>query len=278
MDVLITGGNGMVGSAITDHLDTGEYEYEFSILDIEENPDYPTTVASVGDYEAIRPAFDGVDAVIHLAVYPPGMIDENWDKIDEVNVQGTYNVLEACREADVSTVIFASTNHTVGMYEEDNRPDIYSPDRDFVIDHTDPARPDSYYGVSKLFGENLGRFHVEKKRAPDQFYAIRICSLRKEEYDHPYGDAERAVHDGEVERGSEEYNQLVDRMKAMWFSRRDCAHMVDRMLQDRSVSFDIFYGLSGNSRRFHDIDHAKERIGYDPQDDGEEWDAPSNDV
>lgn len=266
----------MVGSAITDHLDADEYR--FSILDIEENPDYPTTVANVGDYEAIRPAFDRVDAVIHLAVYPPGIIDENWDKIDEVNVQGTYNVLEACREAGVPTVIFASTNHTVGMYEEDNQPEIYGPDRDFVIDHTDPVRPDSYYGVSKLFGENLGRFYVEKKRDPDQFYAIRICSLRREEYDHPYGDAERAVHDGEVERDSKEYNQLVDRMKAMWFSRRDCAHMVNQMLQDRSVSFDVFYGLSGNSRRFHDIDYAKERIGYDPQDDGEEWDAPPNDV
>lgn len=274
MNVLITGGNGKVGTAITDHLGDDKYDYAFSILDLETNPDYPTTEASVADYEAIRPAFDGIDAVIHLAVYPPGLLDGNWEKIEEVNIQGTRNVLEACREAGVPQVIFASTNHTMGMYEEDNVPDIYGSNRNLVLDHKDPVRPDSYYGVSKLFGEKLGRFYVEKKRALAQFYAVRICSLRSEEYDHPYGDAERAVHDGEIERHSEEYERLVNRMKAMWFSRRDCAHMVDRLLHDEAVSFDIFYGVSGNSRRFHDIDHAKERIGYNPKDDGEGYDSP----
>ena len=270
MNVLVTGGSGMVGTALMDHLGG----YEFSVVDVEEHPDYPTQVASVADYDAIRPAFDGQDAVIHLAVYPPGIEDENWERMRAVNIQGTYNVLDACREAGVPKVIFASTNHVVGMYEEELAPEIYQPDTEFVIDHTTPVRPDSYYAVTKLFGEHLGRFQVEAKSAPDQFYALRICTLFGEEYDHPYGLAERAVDHGEVERGSAEYEILGKRMKAMWFSRRDCAQMVDRMLEDDSISFDIFYGVSANGTRFHDIEHARKHLGYEPRDDGTEWDGP----
>jgi len=273
MDVLITGGSGMVGTAITEHLGDDD-RFTFQVLDIEEHSEVPTTVASVEDYGAIRPAFDGIDAVVHLAVYPPGIVDENWERIDAVNVHGTYNVLEACRDAGVDQVVFASTNHVVGMYEEEFAPEIYGPDSEILIDHTDLVRPDSYYGASKLLGEHLGRFHVEKKRTPEQFYALRICSLREPEYDHPYGDAEKAVEEGDIERGSEEYEEKVARMKSMWFSRRDCAQIVECMLVDDSVSFDVFYGVSGNERRWHDIEHAREVLGYDPQDNGEEWNGP----
>lgn len=273
MRILITGANGMVGTAITDHLGTRD-EYEFVGLDHEDHPDRETFVADVSDYEAIRPAFDNVDAVIHLAVYPPGIIDENWEMIRGVNIEGTRNVLRAASEAEVETVIFASTNHVVGMYEEEHAPKIFELNHDLLIDHTSAPRPDSSYGVSKLFGENDGRFHIETMEYPKQFVAIRICSLRTPEYDHAYGDAEKGVDEGQWERGSEEYERAVARMKAMWFSRRDCAQMVDQILQNDSIEFDIFSGVSGNDRRWFDIDHAREVIGYDPQDNGEEWDAP----
>jgi nucleoside-diphosphate-sugar epimerase len=272
MEVLLTGGSGKVGTAITDHLG-GSDQYEFVALDPEPHPDCETYTESVTDYEAIRPAFDGVDAVVHLAVYPPGIVDENWEMIDRVNVQGTYNVLEACRDAGVETVVFASTNHVVGGYELEFEPDIYY-HTDVHVDHEDPVRPDSYYGVTKLFGEHLGRFHVECKDAPSQFYALRICSLREEEYDHPYGDAERGVERGDFERGTRAYEDAVARMKAMWFSRRDCAQLVELMLRDEDVDFDVFYGLSGNERRWHDISHARDVLGYEPRDDGETWDEP----
>jgi hypothetical protein len=60
----------------------------------------------------------------------------------------------------------------------------------------------------------------------------------------------------------------------MWQSRRDLAHLVDCCLRDESVSFDVFYGVSDNDRRWFDVDHAREVVGYDPEDDGETWDAP----
>jgi nucleoside-diphosphate-sugar epimerase len=275
MEVLVTGGNGMVGTAIIDNLGD-RAEYEFRSLDVEPHPDgdQDTFIASVEEYDAIRPAFDGVDAVIHLAVYVPGYVDEDWERIRSVNVEGTRNVLRAAQDAEVERVVFASTNHVVGMYEEEYAPNLYELDHDLMLDHTSPVRPDSSYGVSKLFGENDGRFFVEKMAYPERFYAIRICSLREPAYDHPYGDAERAVENGEFERGSDEYEETVRRMKAMWFSRRDCAQLIDRILQDEHTEYAIFSGVSDNDRRWFDFEHARKLVGYDPQDNGEDWDAP----
>ncbi|WP_254533993.1 NAD-dependent epimerase/dehydratase family protein [Natrinema gelatinilyticum] len=275
MKVLVTGGNGMVGTAIIDNLGDQE-EYKFRPLDIESHPDgdRDTVVASVENYDEIRPAFDGVDAVIHLAVYAPGIIDENWERIRSVNIEGTRNVLRAAQDAEVERVIFASTNHVVGMYEEEYAPDLYELDHDLLLDHTSSDRPDSSYGVSKLFGENDGRFFVENMEYPRRFYAIRICSLREPAFDHPYGDAEKAVENGEFERGSDEYEETVRRMKAMWLSRRDCAHLVNCILQDEDTEYAIFSGVSDNDRRWFDIEHARNLVGYAPRDNGESWNAP----
>jgi len=160
------------------------------------------------------------------------------------------------------------------MYEEEYKPDIYEMDFDLTIGHRDPARPGSYYGVSKLFGEDLGRMYVEKEGSLSSFYALRIASIRGEGDDHPYSDAERKVENGEIERGSEEYHQQVARHKALWFSHRDLVQLVERMLLDETVDFDIFFGVSGNDRRWVDIEHARTVLGYDPQDNGEDWSSP----
>ena len=269
MDVLVTGPYGRVGTALIDNLPD---EYDLTYLDREDHPDHDTIVADVADYDAIRPAFDDKDAVVHLAGYPT--TDGTWGDILENNLVGMYNALEAADDAGVETFVFASSNHAVGMYEEEHAPAIYEPDFDLLVDHRSPVRPDSYYGTSKAFGEDLGRYYVEKRDAPTTFYGVRICSVRHAEYDHPYGDAEQGVEEGRWERGSDEYERQVARMKAMWQSRRDFAHMVERCLETTDPDFEVLYGVSDNDRRWFDIDHARETIGYDPQDNGEEWDAP----
>ena len=277
MNVLMTGVYGRCGTAVLDHL-ADRPEYDFTMVNRSDRPDdhpyggYETTVADVSDYDAIRPAFDGQDAVIHFAGFP--YTDGTWNDVFEPNVIGTYTVLEAARDAGVESVIFASTNHVVGMYEEEFAPELYEKTHDLVLDHTVPVRPDSFYGTSKAFGEDLGRYYVEDYERPTRFYALRIASVRMPEYDHPYGDAERAVDAGNVERDSEAYDRKVRRMKATWQSRRDFAHQIDCCLQDESVEFGIFNGVSDNDRRWFDLEHARSKIGYRPQDNGEEWDAP----
>ena len=277
MDVLVTGAYGTCGTAIIDHLHDRD-DYDFTYLNRSDRPDdhpyggFDTVLADVADYEATRPAFDGQDAVVHLAAYPG--TDGSWSTILEANVVGTYNALEAAREAEVETFVFASTNHVVGMYEKEFAPEIYEPGFDLLVDAESPVRPDSYYGASKSFGEDLGRYYVENHEYPKRFYTLRICSVRPAEYDHPYGDAERAVDGGRFDRGSDEYEAKVARMKAMWQSRRDFAHQVDCCLRDDSVEYDVFYGVSDNRTRWFDLERARAVIDYDPQDDGAEWNAP----
>jgi len=259
MDVLITGGAGTVGTAITDAL-ADDDRYALTSLDREEHPDpdVASVIADATDYDDIRPHFDGVDAVVHLA-YAPLDVGGPWERTIEwlethaANLRMHANVIRAAIDAGVDSLVYASSNHAVGMYEVANAPDIYYQEFDLTVDRSASPRPDSMYGT---------------------FYALRIGAVRDPAHDHPYGDAEAGVEAGEFDRDSQAYRQQVARLKALWQSRRDFAHMVDRCLRDDTVAFDVFYGVSDNDRRWLDIDHARAVLGYDPRDNGEEWDAP----
>lgn len=277
MRVLMTGTYGRCGTALIDHLHDRP-EYEWTYFNRSDRPDdhpyggYDTVVGDVSDYDAIRSAMEGMDAVVHLAAYP--YTDGSWDDVHDPNVVGMQNVLRAAHEAEVESIIFGSTNHVMGMYEEENAPELYFGDHGMALDHTDPVRPDSYYGTTKAFGEALGRQYVEKYDYPKRFYALRICTVSMPENDDPYAGAEQAVESGEIDRNSTVYEQKVGRSKAMWHSRRDFAHLIDCCLDDDSVEFGIFSGVSDNDRRWYSIEHARSAIGYRPQDNGDEWDGP----
>lgn len=278
MDVLITGGAGTVGTAITEHLIDDSY-YSFASLDLESHPhqNVDSVIADTADYDDIRPHFEGNDAVVHLAHTPldiggPWEQRLHWTEAHGQNIRMHANALEAAVDAGIETFIYASSNHAVGMYEVENAPAIYYPGFDLTVDHTVPPRPDSMYGSEKVYGEGLCRLAADAHGI--RCYALRICAVRDPEYDHPYGDAEAGVDRGEFERESDDYDQQVARLKCMWHSRRDLAHMVDRCLRDETVDFDVFYGVSANDRRWFDIDHARETLEYTPQDGSEEWNAP----
>ncbi len=276
MRVLITGGNGTVGTAITDHLGD-EDRFEFTVMEIENGDgDVATVEADVRDYESIRAHFDDHDAVIHLALIPgsnmPGDRSIAWNRSHAENLEGIHNVYAAAIEAGLETVVFASSNHAVGMVEVQHRPDVYY-DEGIVAGHDEPHRPDSLYGLAKCYGEDLGRLMAEAHGIP--FYALRIGSVRDPEYDHPFGDAERGVDAGRWERDSEEYEEQVARLRGLWQSRRDLSHLVECCLVDDTVEWDHFYGVSGNDRRWlDDLEYARETIGYEPMDNGETYDRP----
>jgi nucleoside-diphosphate-sugar epimerase len=266
--VLVTGASGRVGSAIRTHLAD---DYELTGLDVDPGPDDDAVVADITDYDEIRPAFDGQDAVVHLAGEPSP--SAAWERVHRLNLLGTYNVLEAARDAGVSQVVFASTNHVVGGYPDFHEGGL-EPGHDLSVDHTDPVRPDSYYAVTKLFGETLGRYYVEYMDAPEQFYAARIGWVLGPEYDSPYGPAERGVDRGEYERGSEAYRETVARARTLWCSRRDMARFVDCALRDDAVSFDAFGVRSAGERQWLDVEHARRVLGFDPVDDADAAERP----
>ncbi|MCU4802705.1 NAD(P)-dependent oxidoreductase [Halobacteria archaeon HArc-gm2] len=277
MDVLVTGAYGRCGTALIDHLHDDD-AYDFTYYNRSDRPDdhpyggYDTVVGDVADEEKLRAASEGRDAMVHMAAFPQP--EGDWSDVFEPNVVGTYNALEAARREEIETVVFLSSNHVVGNYEREFAPELYHGEYDFVLDHTDPVRPDSFYGATKSFGEDLGRYYVEAYDYPKRFYALRTGTVNMPAYDHPYGNAESGVDDGEWERDSEAYEREVARMKCTWQSRRDFAHQVECCLADDGVEYGIFFGVSDNQNRWFDLEHARAAIGYDPQDAGHEWDGP----
>ena len=91
---------------------------------------------------------DGVDATVHLAGIPH---EDSFDRIQETNIFGTYNIYEAAHQQGRPRVVFASSLHVTGFYDASDR---ISPEM--------PVRPDSFYGVGKACGENLGRLYADK--------------------------------------------------------------------------------------------------------------------
>jgi nucleoside-diphosphate-sugar epimerase len=272
MSTLVTGAFGRVGTALIDH---GTNTSGFTYLDTVDHPEIPSTVADVADYPLVAEAASGCDALVHLAAV--SRVDAAWPSVLRSNIVGAYNCFEVARRETIETVVFTSSNHVVGMYEQEHAPALYDPDYDLTLDGDEQVRPDSYYGTSKAFGESLGRYYVENYAYPKRVYVLRIGSVRWPDEDHPYADAERGVSRGEWSCNSEPYEQEVDRLKATWLSRRDAARLVDSCLEDDSVTYGIFYGTSDNDRSWFDIGPARDQLGYSPASSGDDWTSPPSD-
>ena len=120
----------------------------------------PNALGDVSDFDAILPAFEGIDTVLHLSAYTEDVYE--WECTERVNIRGTYNVYEAARIHGVNRVIFANSGGTMLGYklespytdiaagEYDSIPQVYP-----ILTHLDPVRPNSICYVSKVFGEVL---------------------------------------------------------------------------------------------------------------------------
>jgi len=247
--VLVTGAEGTIGTAVREHL-AGRYELTALTLTPQE---FPSHVADIADLDAIRPAFENVDAVVHLAA--SASLETSWDDVLHNNIVGTYNVFEAARQAGVSRVVFASSNHVVGMYELDGAPGLYAPDDERSYDHMAEIRPDSLYGVSKAYGEALGRMYMERHGL--RVFCLRIGAVRA--HDDPTSPTANPLIDLDAEGRR-------NRLRSVWLSKRDCAELIARCLDVEDVSWAVVYGVSGNPRRFWDLSHPRELLGWEPQD------------
>ena len=160
MKVLITGACGKCGTALRD------LPHDKVFLDRVRCPDVLPgerfIEGDLGEVPSLTGAMDGCQALVHLAA--ASQPDTPWEQVLEDNIIGTQNAFQAAEAAGVDHVIFASSNHAVGMYELDGAPGIYQPGHGVVVDKHAPPRPDGYYGASKVFGEQLGRYFAEHRR------------------------------------------------------------------------------------------------------------------
>jgi NAD+ dependent glucose-6-phosphate dehydrogenase len=232
-----------VGGAILDGL-ADAYDWRLLLHSPPaEEPDFPFLVGDVIDEETMVEAVEGVDAVIHLAGDPRP--EAPWDSVLENNIHGTKVLLDACVDAGVEKFVYASSNHAVGHYETERKPDLYRSHDEFRLDGTELPRPGNFYGVSKATGEVLGRFYHDE-------HGIKVCNIRIGNLtkDHPPIDYERG--------------------QAMWLSHRDCAHLHDCALK-ADYEYEIVYGISDNDRKYYSLERAREVLGYDPQDNSAEF-------
>ncbi len=232
MRVLITGAAGGIGRVLRQGL-AGRYDL-LRLGDIQ--PQAPAGAGEecipldLGAPEALRAACEGVDCVVHLAAIPVEPEQEAWAQILPNNIVGTYNLFEAARLAGVRRVVFASSNHVVGFLR-----------REKVADAGAEARPDSYYGVSKVFGEGLGRLYADK-------HAMSVACLRI----------------GSFRERPEDPRQL-----ATWISHRDTVQLFRRCIEAPDFDFLVAYGISDNARSFWS-NAGLEWLGYRPEDRAED--------
>ncbi len=234
--VLITGAAGRIGEVL--HQGLREcYDlrlmYHRTVREVAEGEE--VVRGSVADLAAMAEAVTSVDAVVHLAGDPA--VSATWESVLEKNIQGVYCTYEACRNAGVKRVVFASTNHVTGLYEEEGM--YTTPEM--------PVRPDSLYGASKAFGESLGRYYVDR-------YGLEVVCLRI----------------GSFQPDSSVVGRKSDRILSTWLSHRDCVHLVQCSIE-ADVRFGIYYGISGNTRGYWDLQNARRELGYVPQDNAEHF-------
>ena len=112
--ILVTGMSGLIGGVVRAEL---EGDHALSALNRSDVVGVQTWRADLVDLDAIRPAFEGQDVVVHLAAKSGEQF--TWEEFRDTNVVGTYNVLEAAREAGVKRVVFASSGATVSGWESE---------------------------------------------------------------------------------------------------------------------------------------------------------------
>jgi len=225
--VLITGAAGDVGTHLRREL-AGKYRLRVSDLrDLKEKfKGQQFMRADIAMFADALRITRGVDAVIHLGGYS---VEGPWAGILSANIVGCYNVFEAARRNGVKRIVFPTSNHAMGFYR-----------RDQTIDHRVYPKPDSRYGVSKVFGEALGSLYADK-------YGMEVLCMR-------IGNVNPAPID--------------KRRLAIWFSPRDLAQLVTIGIEHPGIRFEIVYGVSGNKRSWYDNSNAA-RLGYKPMDDSE---------
>ncbi|MGW7089929.1 NAD-dependent epimerase/dehydratase family protein [Streptomyces sp. NPDC054871] len=229
--VLLTGAAGGLGTLMRGLLPA--YGYELRLLDVRPIDGEPDAItADLADKKALREAVRGVDAVIHLAGIS---LESSFDKILRANIEGTYNLYEAAREEGVGRVVFASSNHAVGF-----TPRPVGDDPLIAVDA--PRRPDTFYGLSKSFGEDLAQFYWDKHGLETVSVRIGSCFLEPTSV----------------------------RMLSVWMSPGDGARLFHAALTAPAVGHAVVYGSSANTRLWWDLSSAR-ALGYEPRDDSEQY-------
>jgi len=188
-------------------------------------------IEELQDLEGLKRACEGVDTVLHLAADPSP--SATWGVLLQNNIVGTYHMMVAAKAAGCRRLIYASSIHAVSGYP-----------KDMQVKTGDPVNPGDLYGVSKCFGEALGRYMAEAEGL--SVIALRIGAFQ------PLEAAREPKNIG---------------MLDAWVSRRDLQQLIEKCIDDERLQWAVFNGLSDNRFKRLDITDARQLVGYRPMDD-----------
>ncbi len=224
--VLITGASGNLGRTLARGL--GDKGWELRLTDIAPFPDALPQRAGfeqidLNDGPALLRFAHGCGAILHFGGIS---IDKPFEEVLGPNLRGVYHVYEAARQ-ERARVVFASSNHSIGFHE-----------RSAVLDADCAFRPDSFYGLSKAYGELMGRLYWDKHGVEN--VNVRIGSSFPEPFDA--------------------------RMLATWLSFDDLTRMMERCVLAERVGHAVIWGASANSRMTWWRHDHRGRVGWQPED------------
>lgn len=230
--ILITGAAGRLGSELRRGL--APLARHLRLADVAEitglRPNEEALRFDLGDAAATIAACESVDAIVHFGGAPH---ERPWEEVLNANIRGSYNIYEGARQHGVKRVIYASSVHAIGYHRLEDH-----------IDAESPHRPDSLYGLSKCFVEDLGRLYWDKFGIESAM--IRIFSSFPEPADR--------------------------RMLWSWLSFDDCVRLVTAALIAPRVAFTVSFGMSDN--RVKPVDNRRAaHLGYQPRDSTEPFRA-----
>jgi uronate dehydrogenase len=177
----------------------------------------------LAERDAVLRMCEGVDAILHFGGVST---EQEFAPIMQANILGIVNLYEAVHKLGIRRVVFASSNHTMGMYKSTD-----------LVDATMPTRPDGYYGISKVFGEQVSRYYW------DRFGVETVC-----------------IRIGYCWPEATNYRQMCT-----WLSLDDLVQLLHRSLTTPRVGHTITFGISDNPGKWWDDRHAS-FLCYRPKD------------
>lgn len=228
--VLLTGASGGVGTRLRQLLKPLYPELVLSDLkapaDLRSDEEF--IQADLADYAAVEKMVKGVDGIVHLGGFS---VEGPWETILNANIIGCYNLFEAAHKAGTKRVVFASSNHVMGYHPRSSKIGIEA-----------VPKPDTRYGLSKLFGEGLGALYAYK-------HGMGVLSVRIGNF----GD-----------------KPLDQRRLAIWLRPDDLVQLIRLGLEKPDLVYEVVYGMSDNKRAWWDNSHALS-LGYKPDGQSEDF-------
>lgn len=232
MRVLVTGAAGRIGRTVCTGLaERGHAVRALDLQPLDAAYALGSLVGDCADPAVAGRAVDGVEGVVHLAgnAGEAALPDELTS-----HVLSTAALLDAMRKQGVRRIVYASSNHAVGMHGR--------PTDDHPLGTDVRPRPDTHYGVAKVATEALLSLHV------DRGWVEAVC----------------------LRIGTFAARPRTQRALATWLSPGDCVRLVVAALTAPDVGFTVAYGISANTRAWWDLASAR-AIGFEPVDDAERW-------